>query len=647
MRIWKIILLFSVLLPCGTTAQTRALDVLKQELASCTDDAGRLRVYLDMCSRHHSINTDTLYGYVTTAGRLANQEGLWSIKPKVEYYRSVYLMKKMQIDSGLALCNQWIALVKNDADPGNYKRFLQGRCELLGRKRKIKEALETAYTLLHLAESTGDIPTTITARYLIATQFGALFEWEKMLNWLTACEQTGGAERFMEEKNSEGLYMKYGQLYDEGAHSFDTSDLYLRKAVAISRQTEDYKMLGLSLMWQASLYLRHHRVQQAMPIMQEANKWMDFVDDRGYDHAKFLLQYDYYQMTGQADKAIAYCKAEIEKTKRSNNQVNLIQKYWCLRGTYGELKDYKNASIYQDTLFGLTQRAHEQNQGEAFAEYEAAYKLKDKEYELVRNKLKIAEEQNKRNLLLALLVLGTGAMIAVFRGLKKRYNNKLQLARQEEEAKKELAVQETKDKERTRISRELHDNIGAQLSYIRSNVNFLVDAPPNINNEERLQLLNKINHTAQNSISDLRESIWVLHKDNISFQDLADKLKAHISHRLEEYGNTALEVEEKITASWSLPAMDALHVLRIFQEALSNSIKYAGAGKIRLEIYSPRAQAFKITLKDNGTGFDTGKAEDEHYGLDNMRKRAAECGLSLSITSEPGNGTEIIAEKSA
>ncbi|MEO6819981.1 MAG: histidine kinase, partial [Ginsengibacter sp.] len=91
-----------------------------------------------------------------------------------------------------------------------------------------------------------------------------------------------------------------------------------------------------------------------------------------------------------------------------------------------------------------------------------------------------------------------------------------------------LELQHQLQQERERISRELHDNIGAQISFISSNSDWLIDKSQEMNKNDELEQLKEINLTAKNVMMNLRETIWTLHKEEITLLEFFDKLKAYV-----------------------------------------------------------------------------------------------------------------------
>jgi signal transduction histidine kinase len=78
----------------------------------------------------------------------------------------------------------------------------------------------------------------------------------------------------------------------------------------------------------------------------------------------------------------------------------------------------------------------------------------------------------------------------------------------------------------------------------------------------------------------------------------------------------------------------------VCQEALSNVAKHAGASKVEISLKQEEG-AIELSIRDDGQGFDPKLTASGHYGLGMMHERAEAVGARLSITSKPGQGTEL------
>jgi signal transduction histidine kinase/ligand-binding sensor domain-containing protein len=224
-----------------------------------------------------------------------------------------------------------------------------------------------------------------------------------------------------------------------------------------------------------------------------------------------------------------------------------------------------------------------------------------------------------------LLLLGTVAAVFYFIS-RNRYQKKLNVLQTEQEVQKE----------KQRLSRDLHDNLGAQITWISNSISQLGAVQPQIPNEK----LKRLEEGTGELMQTLRETIWVLNKDKISGIEFFDNLVTHAARFIESYESIQMKTEENIDTGIQLHSGQALQLFRICQEAITNACKHAGATVINITALS-EGNLLKVCIKDNGKGFETGIELPGHYGLQNMKQRAAESNLSLTFDSSPATGTAV------
>jgi signal transduction histidine kinase len=153
--------------------------------------------------------------------------------------------------------------------------------------------------------------------------------------------------------------------------------------------------------------------------------------------------------------------------------------------------------------------------------------------------------------------------------------------------------------------------------------------------------IKEVSNTAREAITLLRQTIWTLNKDVVSVESFSDRFKSYALKQVEVQEGLRIVFEEDIVVNHQLPPQDALHLFRICQEALHNTLKYAQATLITCHISTAKGTRFHIKITDNGIGFDPAVPHDESFGLDNMQSRAAEIGAQCHVSSQPGTGTTV------
>lgn len=195
--------------------------------------------------------------------------------------------------------------------------------------------------------------------------------------------------------------------------------------------------------------------------------------------------------------------------------------------------------------------------------------------------------------------------------------------------------------ERTRLSREIHDTLLQSLAGLTlqlDKVARLTRTSPELAANQLLRMRRYV----EANIRDARTSIWNLRSPILEAKDLAAALEEFARSLLLEH-TTALEV----TVVGDRRRIDSRienHLLRIGQEAMTNAIHHAGAGRIELQVQFAH-DVVAVRIIDNGRGFsvDTFDKNYGHYGLASMRERAQEIGGSLEVSSQPGRGTQVEA----
>ncbi len=197
--------------------------------------------------------------------------------------------------------------------------------------------------------------------------------------------------------------------------------------------------------------------------------------------------------------------------------------------------------------------------------------------------------------------------------------------------------------ERNRIAREIHDTLAQNLAGIALQLDSvtmrLADVPA-----ELRELLDQACNLTRYSLAEARRSVADLRSDELEREELASALPI-IANKMT--ANASLQARVTVVgAPRRLNPMTEKNLLRIFQEALANSVKHAQAQTVNVDL-KYEIDGLTLCVRDDGRGFDTGKIIPlgvGHYGLTGMRERAERIGGHLTLTSKPGEGTELIVE---
>ncbi|WP_411345257.1 sensor histidine kinase [Paenibacillus sp. WLX1005] len=190
--------------------------------------------------------------------------------------------------------------------------------------------------------------------------------------------------------------------------------------------------------------------------------------------------------------------------------------------------------------------------------------------------------------------------------------------------------------ERQRLARELHDAVSQQLfaiSMTATAVGRTFDKDPD-RAKRQVQLIEEMSSVAQSEMRAL-----LLHLRPVYLE--GKRLYQGISELV-------LELQTKIPMDIVLDMDEDLrlvkgvenHLFRIVQEALSNTLRHAKANRMEIRILQ-KVDAVRVTLRDDGVGFDLDETKQTSYGLSTMRERVNEVGGTIQYITAPGKGTRI------
>lgn len=194
-----------------------------------------------------------------------------------------------------------------------------------------------------------------------------------------------------------------------------------------------------------------------------------------------------------------------------------------------------------------------------------------------------------------------------------------------------LEVDHKIQNERERISRDLHDHVGSQLTFI---INQLDGKEEHVQKRQLNDTLTAARQTMQN----LRETIWALHHEAVTLVDFTDRVKEFAMRQTK--AKMSLNFDEKLSTEYTLNPTTALNLFRITQEAINNATKHSEGNRLTISVEQTEG-AFSVSISDNGKGLRTDKKNGDNFGLANMKFRAKEIGATLDVTSDPKTGTNV------
>ena len=642
----------SILLFCFLSLQSilaqdvqQAINALKDTL-ELKEGEDRILVLKDIGMKFRSIDYDSAWYYTDLGYKEA-------IKIKNDYLKARMLVSFGILENGKGSSEQALKYYQ-DALPAI-------------KSSEDHFAIGALYTNISNAyEKTGEVDKSV------AYQLKALKEFETSQDsiWVAGSLNNLGSRygAMNESKLSEDyfqkaleLYQKLGQEYYVALTYNNLASVYLdfedyQKVIDYAnRSFEGFIAVNARFESASPLYNLGHGYQglneldkaidhfeRALKIQQEKGDWYVAVHLKN-DIAKTLMMQRRFQEAENLaleayEEALEHniVLAQVELSKTLSTISEGMGKY---KNAYGYLQKHNEVL---DSLQGLERAKEALNLKEK-------YETEQKENEILRQKNELVEGQlalKKRNNML----IGSGGLLAillivgfvVFREQKIKAKN---FARETalEKAMAEARAQENLKEQRLRIARDLHDNIGSQLTYLTS----ITDSAKRGIDKGEIFLMEKLTQMKQFSlvtISELRDTIWAMNKDEISLEDIKERTQ-QLAATVHEATDDRVKV--KIDGNPTNKVFNAfvgMNLFRIIQESVNNAVKHSGSELI--EVRFEADDAVQITIEDIGKGFDTSK-ESTGNGLYIMRNRAEKAGIDFNQESVIGKGTKVTLQVKA
>ena len=199
------------------------------------------------------------------------------------------------------------------------------------------------------------------------------------------------------------------------------------------------------------------------------------------------------------------------------------------------------------------------------------------------------------------------------------------------------------EEERKTIARELHDALGQKLSFAGlelSRLATLRTAPE----EQFQQRLDDVQRLITESIRGVRDLSMSLRPAMLDELGLGSALRWQAREFEKRVG---IEVDVQLDGDLEgLPDTHRTGIYRVVQEALTNCARHSKASSVRVGLYGGK-DTIRLTIQDDGVGFDPALASQEGLGLVGIRERIAELGGTVRFISTPGKGTILEAELAA
>jgi PAS domain S-box-containing protein len=198
----------------------------------------------------------------------------------------------------------------------------------------------------------------------------------------------------------------------------------------------------------------------------------------------------------------------------------------------------------------------------------------------------------------------------------------------------------SQETERTRIARELHDDIGQRLTLMATELELLRQDPEL--HSKVYDRLAELRDQSSELVSDVQALSHSLHSSKLEYLGVASAMKS-FCREFGEHQKMEIDFQSRDLPDL-IPPDISLALFRVFQEALHNSAKHSGVKHVEVRLWG-RGKQIELTVQDSGVGFEVEAAKESWgLGLINMQERLKLVNGQFSIESQLSSGTTIHAQ---
>ena len=607
------------------------IDGLKKEIRTNPDDKKRATIYSNLSFYYCTIALDSALYYSNKAimeskkvddpavlGQIYSDAGAVYLNAKdlatsKNYYQQSYdLRKSINDENGMnKVAINLATIYKEEGDNQRALKLYLKACDYFEKSENV--------SMLTLAYS----------------NIGVLFN--KLKNYKKVFFYTNKAVKIQEENNrTDQLPASYVTLGIAYLNNKDTVTAlkYYDKARKIAIQTGNNAALATILNNIAVIKVDQKKSDESIKIIDESKKVYKKFNPR--------LEYATVQL---AESAVLINAGKYQKAKKilldlkkqylldAEYPEKLIQTYSSLSIVYSYFQKQDSVIYYNNSLMELQDSYINNKTSKETAEIETKYQTAQKEKLILQQQT----ESKQKNIWLILI-----SSIAII-GLLLFRQQRLKSRQQKEQARLEnKLLQEQSNfkiqEQRLEISRELHDSVGSQLTFIISILDNMKNAPLKLENTFEKKIDN-LSGYANNSISELRATIWALNTDNLTISELETRILNFVKEASESVETINFDFKNNCKTHFQLTSKQGINLFRVVQESVNNAVKHSKASQINI-ILDENENQLSMKIQDNGQGFDYEEKRKKSYGLTNLQKRISELNGTFDLISNDG-GTSI------
>jgi tetratricopeptide (TPR) repeat protein len=508
------------------------MDSLLSALEKAPADTSKVNLFRKIAAHYNVVYLDSAKAFAEKGIVLAKQlnytEGQWQGLNVL----GNYFERKSDYDNALKSYGEAMSIINAAHSVKGVAVVKNNIATIHIRKGEYQKAIPLLFEALKAEETVQNENGIAQAYNNIGIVYYYLQDFDKTTDYLTKAlviqERLGNFNGLQNGYNNVGAIYDYQKKYEDAIKSYN-------KAYKISVQQGDKKDQASNLSNIALAYSKKgDRVNAESYFMKSIKLREEVLDFNGLSNT-YLGFGESLRDQNQLQKAEIYLKNGLQIAAEHKIKISVKEAYSSLSELSKQKNDYKTANEYLYKFIAVKDSILNEKNAAIITEAETKYETEKKENEILKQRAQLAEkdlEVRRKNTLvfggfgLAMLLGLLGYLVYNQQKLK---NRQLQKEGELQAALAQIETQNKLQEQRLRISRDLHDNIGAQLTFIISSLDNLKYGFKDMS-EKLFLKLNGISSFTTQTIYELRDTIWAMNKENISFEDLQARISNFIDN---------------------------------------------------------------------------------------------------------------------
>ena len=421
-------------------------------------------------------------------------------------------------------------------------------------------------------------------------------------------------------------------LYFNAAEDFKrTANLiqqiaYLKATLKVNNQTNNELLKPAILAAIAIAYAE----SDSLNLAEETFKELEAVylndktseNKRHYLNAKKSLYFERKDYTN----ALVFGKDHLALQNETKKTEDIMQGEKFLSKVYGVIGEKSKSNLHLVNYYGIKDSIASVQNIRSLVYYQTLYETEKRDLKIENQaaNINILNLQNKNKT--QLLFFGSLGLLTLFGGVifYRSFMSAKKRALAQQEFSQELI--KTQEQERSRVSKDLHDSVGQQLTFLKKKAQ-------NLNQEELSQLAN----SALEEVRSISRDLYPATLKQLGLTASIEQLLFDLDGETDMFFSVELE-----NINTDFDELETLNLYRFIQESVNNVLKHANSKTLIVNIFR-REKTIEVLIKDNGKGFDIKKGILENsLGLKTMAERIRILKGNLSIQSKEDLGTTIL-----